>query len=103
MRTYKRILGAVGVVVGAVVLVQSPANAATGSLTLENPAGTRVVYLNPPPGCYTTDRAFSTVINHTNVYVVVYQGLHCSGADQVVDPGSPPVDVGPRYSVRVTA
>jgi hypothetical protein len=77
----------------------APAGAATGQLFLQGAGGSTVLH-SPLRGCYAVVAGFTTVINHTDTAVTVYEQAGCGGQSMVVVPGGP-VQVGLRHSVLV--
>jgi hypothetical protein len=86
-------IAVVGALAGAVIaLTGSPSLAATGTVTVSSPDGQQIILRNPAEGCYSASKqlpAGTRVQNGTNVYIVLYPGVGCTGLISIaVSPGS---------------
>ncbi|RBQ17947.1 hypothetical protein DP939_21470 [Spongiactinospora rosea] len=93
-------ISALAAAAACLVLIGTPADAATGTLIFSSGIG-QTTFIDPAAGCYATTSPFTTVTNHTNVPVTVYESGGCFGPSQTVPAGSNPTPVGPRRSVSI--
>lgn len=77
-----------GVVATGVLTIVTPADAATGTITISDAAGTTVI-VNPSPGCIDTGgQQPATVHDGTDSPLVVYANHGCAGfSSETIQPG----------------